>query len=367
MKLGELLIHDKIISNAQLEDALQWQVLYNVRLGRALIEIGYVNENLVAQTLSRKLGVPAVGRNELLALDAQTISLISKEIATQYRAIPLGVSGRLLRVAMADPTDPQALDAIAQETGSIIQALVAPDLLICLALEKYYGFKCCKNSLPTLSASPAASRLPDPLAEQAIPLEPEDEGSDSYDSMADDDDYESGYADLPLESEANCSGVIELDPFSVCLASARSREEVADAVMQQIPDHFPAVALVIMRGNSAIGWRISISGRSNDCCAGAALPLGVSPVMRALGKGKPFNGLFQQIPDHARLYEALKLTDGSHISALPITMQKKTVAALMVWGREPDLTELEPELRRMVLKIALAFQMLIIRSKLLMT
>jgi Type II secretion system (T2SS), protein E, N-terminal domain len=370
MKLGELLVHERIITQAQLEDALQWQVLYGVRLGRALIELGYVNEHLVAQTLSKKLGVPAVGRAELLSLEPHTVSLISREVAVLYRAIPLGVSGRLLRVAMTDPTDPQALDAIAQETGSILQALVSPDIIICLALEKYYGNSCVRHGLPPISSSAASgyrTNQTDPDADNGYyAQEITAEGSD-----IDDDMNEAGddvvYADLPLESDPEGGGVIELDPFSVSLASARSREEVADAVMLQIASRFPAVALVIMRGNNAIGWRVSIDGQLKNCCTGTPLPLGVSPLIRALAKGKTFSEPFLSIPDHFRIQEELQLPPGSFAFALPVILQKKAVAGLIIWGPEKDLTEAEAELRRMGQKITLALQMLIIRSKLLMS
>lgn len=370
MKLGELLVHERIITQAQLEDALQWQVLYGVRLGRALIELGYVNEHLIAQMLSKKLGVPAVGRAELLSLEPHTISLISREVAILYRAIPLGVSGRLLRVAMTDPTDPQALDAIAQETGSILQALVSPDIIICLALEKYYGNSCTRPGMPPISP-PASSGYraiyTDSEADSGYySQEITADGSDIDDTMSDSGD-DAVYTDLPLESDPDTAGVIELDPFSVSLASARSREEVADAVMQQISSRFPAVALVILRNNSAVGWRVALSGQIRNCCTGTPLPFGVSPVIRTLTKGKTFHEQFLAIPDHARIQEELQLPAGAFVYALPIIMQKKPVAALIIWGDEKSLGESENELRRMGQKITLALQMLIIRSKLLMT
>jgi hypothetical protein len=175
------------------------------------------------------------------------------------------------------------------------------------------------------------------------------------------------YADLPLESDPEGGGVIELDPFSVSLASARSREEVADAVMLQIASRFPAVALVIMRGNNAIGWRVSIAGQLKNCCTGTPLPLGVSPVIRALAKGKTFSEPFLSIPDHARIQEELQLPPGAYAFALPVILQKKAVSGLIIWGSEKELTEAEAELRRMGQKITLALQMLIIRAKLLMS
>lgn len=368
MKFGELLLHEQIITAAQLGDALRWQVLYGVRLGRALIEMGYVSESMVGEMLSRKLGVPAVGRKELLSLGSQTVTLLSPEIAVKLRAIPLGVAGRLLRVAMTDPTDRQSVDIIAQETGAIVQALVSPDLLICIALEKYYGSRCRRHELPLPGNSqPALDRYATGGSgggEAAPSCEVISDGAGvDYEGHDEDSQVEDPFS--PPPELISKDGVIELDPLAVSLAGARSREDVADAVIEQLSARFQAVALVMIRNNNAVGWRAASCGHSISCCDGATLPLGASPALRSLLKGKPFHGAFLPTPDHARMIDTMRLGSEAWLLSLPITMQKKTVAALLVWGDSAGIASAEEELKRISFKIALALQMLILRSKIL--
>lgn len=364
MKLGELLLHEHQITAGQLGDALRWQVLYGVRLGRALIEMGYASETSVGEALSRKLGVPVVGRKELLSLPPETIALLSADIAVRHRAIPLGVSGRLLRVAMTDPIDRQVIDVIAQETGAIVQALVSPDLLICIALEKYYNNRCSRHEVPLPgNGNLVADRQPD-QEEPGAPVCEVILGSDEEPSATDDETQpEDPFA--PQPETVSADGVIELDPFSVQLAGVRSREEVADAVMDLLTPRFQAVALAMLRKSTLTGWRAASNGRIINCCEGASLPLGASPALRTLLKGKPFNGLFLSIPDHAAMIEALHLPTNSWLLAQPISMQKKTVAALLVWGAGEATAAAEDELKGVAAKIAMALQMLILRSKIL--
>lgn len=354
MRFGDILTHDHLITATQLGDALRWQMLYGVRLGRALIELGYVSENTVAETLSRKLGVPAISRKELLSLPPETVALLPAEIAVECRAIPLGVTGRLLRVAMSDPIDRLFIDRIAQETGTIVQALVAPDLLIALALEQYYGVALSRNELPLRTA---AAHVPD--------LHVADEEEVDYALPADHDNEQQEDPFAAHPQLIGASGVIELDPLAVQLAEARSRDMVADAVMEHLSPRFHATALVMVRDNSLICWRAGDTHRARAACETTPLPLGASPVLRALLKGKSFHGLFTAAPDHTVMIEALQLPANTWLLAQPIILHKKVVAALLLWGDQTATQAAEQELKGVSAKIAMALQMIILRTKIL--
>ncbi len=110
LKLGEMLIREGLLTSAQLEEALKYQVIFGGKLGTNLIEMGLVEENALARVLSRKLGVPCAEESELMRISPEVIKLIPKDIAARYKVIPLRLENRRLTLVMADPTDLKAID-----------------------------------------------------------------------------------------------------------------------------------------------------------------------------------------------------------------------------------------------------------------
>lgn len=366
-KFGEMLIQEQFITAAQLGDALRWQVLYGVRLGRALIEMGYVSESVIGEMLSRKHGVPSVGRAEMLSLDQQTISLIPSEIAVMHRAVPLGMNGRQLRVAMSDPHDRQALDLIAQETGTVVQPLVSPDLLTCIALEKYYGNRCSRNVLPmprTGSIMPEPSALNRPQQEYSFCSQIATEGIPVEVLPNDIDESAEDPFEHQPEPEAN-NGVIEIDPLAAQLASARNREDVADATIEALAPKFQAAALVMIRGNEMVAWRASSSSHTISCCNGVTMRPGTSTPLKATIAGLGYLGEFLPLPDHRPMFDVLQLPPSISFLSVPITIHKRPVAAILAWSDQKKLESEKDKLEAMSHKIAMSLQMLMLRSKIL--
>ncbi len=138
-RLGELLLQHRIISEGQLAEALKAQQLFGGRLGTNLVELGYISEQGLTKFLSTQLNIPAIDSKELEAIPNDALAALPRATVEKYRVVPLSISGRKLRVATADPTDLTAVDEISFASGLSIQPLVAPELLITYALEKYYG------------------------------------------------------------------------------------------------------------------------------------------------------------------------------------------------------------------------------------
>ncbi len=137
-KIGELLIEHGLVTQGQLGDALQAQMIFGGRLGTNLVELGYLSERRLAEFLSTQLGFPSVTAAEIDAVSKETLSSVSAEVASSYFVFPLSLSGRRLRLAMVDPTDLTALDEIRFKTGFTIQPAVAPEVLVVYALERHY-------------------------------------------------------------------------------------------------------------------------------------------------------------------------------------------------------------------------------------
>lgn len=113
-RLGEMLIEDGLITEAQLEEALVQQKGKNRKIGRVLIELGYVNEIQVAETLTRQLSLPLLDCNRYMP-GKELLSIVSKETAERKIVIPLELKGRNLLLAMANPLDWETVISRCQE------------------------------------------------------------------------------------------------------------------------------------------------------------------------------------------------------------------------------------------------------------
>ncbi|MEJ2686990.1 MAG: GspE/PulE family protein [Gammaproteobacteria bacterium] len=104
MRIGDLLVENKVISEAQLQAALADQKRSGRKLGRELVENGFIDEDALLQFLSRLLDIPYVDLTHF-ELDPELVNKLPETYARRYRALVLKASGDGLLVGMADPTD----------------------------------------------------------------------------------------------------------------------------------------------------------------------------------------------------------------------------------------------------------------------
>jgi MSHA biogenesis protein MshE len=104
IRLGELLIEQKVINEAQLEQALGEQKKTGRKLGRVLTDLGIVQEQQLNDALARHLQIPFVELRQL-TLDPAIVRLLPEALARRFRALVLQSDARGLTVGMADPTD----------------------------------------------------------------------------------------------------------------------------------------------------------------------------------------------------------------------------------------------------------------------
>ena len=110
-KLGELLLDYGMISEDQLTRALKIQKKKNKRIGETLIELKLVNQDQINWVLSKQLDIPYV-QIEKEQLDIELIKKFPEYIIVNYSLIPLiEIEGKAI-IAMADPTDNEAIEKI---------------------------------------------------------------------------------------------------------------------------------------------------------------------------------------------------------------------------------------------------------------
>jgi len=138
VRLGELLTKASLITNDQLKDALKLQKETGGKLGETLIKLGFVAEEDITECLSQQFGVPSINLAHF-EIDSSVIKLISSEVARKYNILPVNKTGATVTIAMADPTNVFAMDDIKFMTGYNVEPVVASELGIKAAIDKYYG------------------------------------------------------------------------------------------------------------------------------------------------------------------------------------------------------------------------------------
>jgi len=137
-KLGELLIRENLITQAQLEQALEHQKKQGCRLGSSVAQLGFLTSEQITTVLSRQYGIPCINLQYFEA-DPSVTRLIPMETALKYQVVPLSRVGSSLTLAMVDPANVYAMDDIKFITGFNIEPVVASEMSIAEAIKKNYG------------------------------------------------------------------------------------------------------------------------------------------------------------------------------------------------------------------------------------
>ncbi len=136
--IGDLLVREGLITEEQLKRALSEQRSDGSRIGYTLVSMGFVSETDLTRVLARKYRVKAVDLSRIEKIDQRVINVVKPEIATRHLVLPLRRVGRTLTVAMANPTNLDAIDELRFSTGYDIEPVVAGEYSLRRAVEKYY-------------------------------------------------------------------------------------------------------------------------------------------------------------------------------------------------------------------------------------
>ncbi len=138
LRTGDLLVQSSLITEQQLESALQVQKSSNgKKLGEILVDLGVITEDQLLGVLQKHLNIPQVGLDKLQASEA-IIGFFPEELAREKNVFPYRIQGRTLYVATSDPLDYEALNAIGVATGRNIEPVIATKADINAAINRTY-------------------------------------------------------------------------------------------------------------------------------------------------------------------------------------------------------------------------------------
>ncbi|MDP1674556.1 MAG: GspE/PulE family protein [Burkholderiales bacterium] len=137
IRLGEILVQQKLLSEDQLKAALEEQKKTGRRLGHVFIEKGFISEELISKALARQLGAAYIDLKHY-NIKRDIITRLPETQARRFRAIVLEDKGESYMVGMADPTDLTAYDEIARVLKRDIDLAVVTETELLRAIDRSY-------------------------------------------------------------------------------------------------------------------------------------------------------------------------------------------------------------------------------------
>ena len=136
-KLGEILIEQGVVTQAQLELARAEQERTGGKLGRILTGLGFATEAEISHALSLQTGVQQVDLGQVRPTP-EALDLIPEALSLEHELLPLRIEGDSAVVAMANPTDVVAIDRIQRLTNLFVRVIAAPRTQIRRAIARSY-------------------------------------------------------------------------------------------------------------------------------------------------------------------------------------------------------------------------------------
>src|SRR5579871_2320290 len=152
MRLGEILIERRLITEEDLDRALELQRERGDKLGKILVDLGFVAARDVLAALSEQLQIPVLAIEGPPAVSPE-IETLSPKFLRQFRCLPVAQHDHTVTLAMADPLDFETRATVTSCTGLAVNAGLAPEQEILDAIDRYYG-QTAKNE--TEAVTPAA-------------------------------------------------------------------------------------------------------------------------------------------------------------------------------------------------------------------
>jgi hypothetical protein len=152
--LGDMLLAANLIDEVQMQIALAEQKRTGRRFGSTLVDLKFIDENVLAAFLSKQIDIPCIS---LLHIDIpkKVLRKMNRTMALECQSIPVRIDEGRLDVAMVDPTDMDLLARLEEATAMVVSPLIAPESSITTMIDKFYPPEIDEDS--TLSQRAAAS------------------------------------------------------------------------------------------------------------------------------------------------------------------------------------------------------------------
>ncbi len=138
IRLGQVLVDEKIITEEQLEEALSRQKVTKKRLGQVIVDMGFTTERVMLQSLAKRLNIHYVDA-PLFEVEIDVVRVVPEAFARKYNIVPLTLHLGILTIAMNDPLDFNCLEDLRMITGFEVKAAISPLSEIEIAINRVYS------------------------------------------------------------------------------------------------------------------------------------------------------------------------------------------------------------------------------------
>jgi len=138
MSIVEVLLEKGLITPEHLTEAMELRKKEGVRLDRALVRLGHVNEEELLKIMSEQLAIPMIDLSTV-QVDVEVLRSMPAKLVYRKNLVPISRSNGTLTVATSDPLDLYAFDELRLLTGLTIQPVLAPQEEISKLIKEHYG------------------------------------------------------------------------------------------------------------------------------------------------------------------------------------------------------------------------------------
>ena len=278
MRLGELILQERLAPVDAIEEALESQVLHGGRLGTNLVELGVVSENDLARILGKQHGLPfALGE---MIPDPAALKLVPAAKCDDLDLIPMRVDGTRLTVAVVHPQVLPGLNELAFKVGKRLVPVVIPEFRMHQLLRRHCkAFRQIRsldlNVVRARKSAEAAPTTPDPAQDLMGEEEFQSmyyralrggEGAQSPGSTAAaEEDLEvitgevveepsAPAVEAPAPAPAAHTSPLSFVEAQKLLQASEDREDIARTVLRFARSKWQRVLLLSIQGDLVTGW-----------------------------------------------------------------------------------------------------------------
>lgn len=128
-RLGTALVNAKLITNEQLQMAVDFQKAVGGKLGAIIVKLGFIEEETLTRHIARQAGLPVINLHELV-LPENLVKRIPRKLIEKHHVIPIHYKDGVLAVATSDPYDFEAIEELQLAQDSRIEINLAPRSMI---------------------------------------------------------------------------------------------------------------------------------------------------------------------------------------------------------------------------------------------
>ena len=136
--IGQVFLERGLIDEEELRTALNLQAESREKIGKLLVDLGYVSERDCLAVVSEHLGIPAIAAADYPPVPVLD-NVLTFRFMKQCKFVPIALEGNVLTLAMTDPMDTATLDSVRQSTGYQLKSVLGAESEVMDILEKFYG------------------------------------------------------------------------------------------------------------------------------------------------------------------------------------------------------------------------------------